>query len=99
MVDLTKPEDFIDVKAARQLFPGRKPHVHTVLRYCRHGVAGILLDSIKWNGTVLTTPAAVIEFLQAIGTRHQIKPQTAQPAKSKADARRRAKRVLDKAGV
>lgn len=41
----------------------RRPHLNTLVRWCRKGVRGVRLHSIRVGRTTWTTHAAVTEFL------------------------------------
>ncbi len=77
---LPKGEKKISLEEAatfkRREYGGKKPHVMTVLRWCLHGLRGVVLESDKCGGGArVTTEEAVIRFFQRCAEPKQIKAQ------------------------
>lgn len=45
---------------------GRKPHLSTVLRWCQRGSCGIRLESRVLGGRRLTSPGAVLRYVDSV---------------------------------
>ena len=99
MIDLAR-DDLISIDQARELWPGPvKPCWYTVFRAHKCGLRGECLETVKVGCALYTTEACVRDFLERTC---RIKlPLNGARAKGKAKRRsvRRAKRVLDKAGI
>jgi len=85
--------DLITLEEAAALVPGR-PHRHTVYRWYSYGCHGYRLETIKLNGRVLTSPAALRDFLLAI---QRDKTPVLPPQASESQSTRRTAAGRDKA--
>ncbi len=92
-------EEAVLLTAAAKLLPGR-PHISTLWRWHRHGVAGVRLETVVIGGKRYTSRQALQRFIEATTAAHDGPP----PAGSSPDRKRRAaiaraERELDKAGI
>lgn len=58
--------DLIPLRTACKRFParnGRTPHLQTLMRWCRSGVNGVKLRSVKVGSVVFTSDRYIREFL------------------------------------
>ena len=69
VIERLATEDLIDLHEAAAMFPvpatRKKPHYCTMLRYCNAGKRGVVLESFRAAGRVVTTKQAVTRFLDA----------------------------------
>lgn len=101
-IDLRR-DKLIKYKELAPLVPRPKdkkpPNTGSIFRWYRSGVDGIYLELVFVNGQLYGTEKALFEFLDKVSAARISKPFTTAKAKGKASARKRAKRVLDRAGV
>lgn len=59
-------ENLMPLVPAVKTATGRKTHLSTPLRWCQRGICGIRLESRVLGGRRLTSPEAVIRFMNAV---------------------------------
>ena len=100
-------KDLITIGQAAKLVVGR-PHSHSVYRWSHYGLRGVLLETVKVNQKLYTTPDALRRFLldtqeEKLGSPAKTPPKAKSSRKAKTTARTRAKlaakRRLTRAGI
>jgi len=59
-------ENLMPLVKAVEAATSRKPHLSTVLRWCQRGSCGIRLESRILGGRRLTSPEAVVRYMDAV---------------------------------
>jgi hypothetical protein len=95
MIDIAN-EHLRPLSKASAEVPGR-PHTSTVVRWARHGVRGVKLESVAIGGRRFTSAEAVARFLSRLNERGSISSTSLSQKRQQEIAREEAE--LDAAGI
>lgn len=86
-------DDLLTLAEAAAICPkvnGKRPHVATILRWCKKGTRGVTLEYVQVGSRVMTTRAALLEFFERSRT-HQRRGKTTVPGPFTRTEKRRAR--------
>jgi len=84
MIDQNREEILSLADAAAYIarkFGGRKPSTNTMYRWCIHGLAGVVLESLKRGQERKTSKEAIHRFFQRRADTRAVKPAVSTPTR------------------